>query len=479
MLVSCVAVPEIGIVCERMRNPHLAGRPLILAADKKIVAISEEASRSAIRPGQSAGGAAHLCPDLTELPYDAPYYREAARVFWDALAVESSTVEPVSAEHCFAAMSGSESEIVERLSSLACTIAKRASMHLHVGLARTKLLSFHAAREALPCRVRSVALREESSFLAPIAIAGLTQLPPHVRDRLLRLGVHTIGELQRIPSAELERQFRTDTFYVSRLAAGDDGEPVRADWPPPAIEETFRFDSLDGGGDEEIDKRYIEHALRCCAGRLAERLDEQQTRCRCVKLTIRCSNNETLHQEEPFERGISCRKLLFAAGLRLLARLSLSVPPSELVLTAADIGSGSAVQLGLLDERGIDYERDRRLKNTTAILRRQFGLAAVNAGIPVPPRQSMLFTHPLTHQRAEPVDVEVGEQDRPVRVSRLGSRGGVWDMPVSVRDLWKETKWLSGEPRECMTYRVESSEGGVFDLVHIGFDEWQLAAVAD
>src|SRR5438270_12169838 len=98
--IACFVLLQFAILCERVRRPELLGEPVVLyggsGKEENVQVASDEARAVGIRAGQRLSAARAFCPRLLVLPYDRPLYTEAAAHIWDALAVESSVVEPVS-----------------------------------------------------------------------------------------------------------------------------------------------------------------------------------------------------------------------------------------------------------------------------------------------------------------------------------------------------------------------------------------------
>lgn len=147
MYIGCLVLEQIGIACEKAQFPHLDGEPFILAeggSPPTLRAVSEEAGRYGVATGQTVSGAQNLCPDLIVLRYDKAAYEAAARAVWDTLAAVSDTVEPVSPEIAFVALTERYAE--RDASLLATTLARAVGIPVYVGVGRSKLVAERAAR---------------------------------------------------------------------------------------------------------------------------------------------------------------------------------------------------------------------------------------------------------------------------------------------------------------------------------------------
>jgi DNA polymerase-4 len=478
VLVACFTLPQFGIAVERSRLTHLWGEPVTIAReDNTLQVVSDEAADLGLRPGMTVSSARALCPTLTVLPYDRPAYEQAAELIWNVLAVESSVVEPASPEVCFVELRGPDA--LERATLLATAISRRVRVPLLVGLAKTKFLAHNAALRSGGRGVLAVPMAEGAAFVSSLSIDDVPQLDLPTRKRLQRLGVRTLGDVLALPPADLRRQFRDVGHLLRRLAAGEDGDRVRPAWPPRGVEERFDFE------EEVCDTATVHHALREGGERIAAALGRQREFCRALALTVALADGSSQRQEESLSLPLDDARGLFTAALRLLGRMRIEQPLLGLTLKASRLGSGSGVQLALLDENahghGLPHERRAALDATIAYLRKRYGVGCIlTLAMLAQARRAGLWTYALTHTLNEPVRVATDAHGMPVRCWRPGGRGrpaGVLEFK-RIQNLWKETKWFWGASATTTVFRVEADPDGLYELHRLGV-EWRLGAVAD
>ncbi len=522
MPTACFLIPAFGIACERARRPDLLGKPLALTSDGVVLqVVSEEAEQYGIRVGQKASGARSLCPTLALLPYDGESYTEAARPIWDRLAIESSFVEPVLPELCFVEMSGREAE--PRVRALAREIARLAKSPVQAGIASSKLVARQAALRApgasrqapagpaetpaagapvpplaprqplapaepagtpaaeegrhrqagAPAEALAVESGREAAFLSDLSLDRLPGLDRALLKRLEKLGVRTLGEILRIKPHELHRQCRQSGHLLRRLAMGEDGDRVRAAWPPRALEETLRFEV------EIAEEALLCEALRDCAERLAPRLKAGSDYCRSLALDVSLEDGSEARSEERLKAPANDAGELFRAAARLLQRLALQQAVLAVRLTAGGLGAGSGLQLILLDEHGNGFlrERQERLEAALGILRKRYGeQAVVPASLLRPKRRIDLWTCALTRSADEPVEVALDAHGAPTHFWRCAEGARRYDVEA-IQDRWKESDWFGGRVVDRTAYRIVAG-AGLYDLHRVGA-EWRLGAIAD
>jgi hypothetical protein len=380
-------------------------------------------------------------------------------------------VDVSSTKNCFVELSGPR--VVERIQELALLIASRAHIPVRVGLAGSKLVAREAAMQNRGEEVLVDARNGHAAMLlASVPLDRLPQISYPVRQRLIRRGIQTLGDIRKLPPRELTRQFRDVGLLIRRLAFGEDGDCVRPLWPPRSIEHNLAFD------DETGDAAQVNEALRRCADVLAKRLASGHEYCRTLTLQVSLADGSRLSETEKLTLPASEQAPIERAALRLLRRIPLDRPLSGVGLRAADLGAGSGVQLALMDDndgKGLPHERRRRLDATLLFLRKRYGVGAiVTAGMLRQARRINLWTYPLGHLLDEPVQVATDACGRPVRYWRRGQLRTV----TRVQNCWREAEWFWGSLSEKTIYRVETAPSGLSELHRLGVT-WRLGAMAD
>jgi len=304
-------------------------------------------------------------------------------------------------------------------------------------------------------------------------VERLTHVDPKLKQKLIRLGVKTLGEVLALPPSELQRKFRDVGLLLQRLAVGDDGDRVRALWPPRCVEEGIAFE------EDVCDRAQLEEALRRCAEVLARALQDQREFCRSMTLVVAMEGGCYLQESEKLASPADSMNEIFRASIRLYGRMPADLPLLGVTLRASDLGVGSGAQLSLLDDNqhgtGLPHERRLRLEATLARLRKKFGIGAViTAGMLKRARRIRLWTYPLGHRFDEPVQVATDLRGCPTRFWRRGRMREV----RGIQNRWKETEWHWGRLSERTVYRVEVDSSGLCELHRLEV-EWRLAGIAD
>ena len=469
-MIVCFVLEKMGVACERARLPHLWGAPFALVGPLgKLVVVSEDAALRGVHAGQTPSGALTLCADLTVLPYDLRSYEESAHAFWDLLALETSLVEPVSPELCFLEMTGHD--ITSRIEDLNLHVGRRLGITIQSGIARSKITAHRAALQNTTLLPTVVECGDEARFLSSVLLTEIPQIPAKTCERLQKLNLRTLGEAAALGFTRYPKSLKEVAYFIAQLARGEDGDPVKATWPPRKI--TRRFTS-----DEEIlGMELVQDALRLLAKKVAADLGQKREFCRKLSLQIDFADADSVTEQEPLALPTADTQVIFRAALRLFQRLALDQPFVTLTLEAGDLGVAQGVQQTLFDAQGDAFpqERARKLDSTLFRLRKRWGAQTIlSLNMLQKKRGVHLWVYPMGRLSSESVQVHTGAYGEPLFYMRGRRRVEV----QTIQSRWREREWFWGSTVERTVYRVETDNAVFSELEHEGA-RWRIRAVAD
>ncbi len=245
---------------EQRDKPSLRGKPVIVGGvglRGVVSTASYEARTFGVGSAMAMSEARRRCPHAAFLAGRFDAYRQASGVVMGLLRELSPLVEPLSLDEAFVDLeAGPERPLDEgSLLALAADLRTRLTeatggLTASVGLGSSKFIAKVASELAKPDGVRLVAPGTEVATIAPLPARAIPGVGPATMDRLSRLGVHTVADLQRLSSAELVRELgRAGGEHLHALARADDDRPVEPERETRSIsvEDTFEHDIADAG----------------------------------------------------------------------------------------------------------------------------------------------------------------------------------------------------------------------------------------
>jgi DNA polymerase-4 len=150
-----------------------------------------------------------------------------------------------------------------------------------VGIASNKLVAKIACRLGKPDGLRVVAPGDEAKALDPLPIRYLWGIGPVLGDKLIAVGIRSVGDLARAPAELVARAAGDRAAYFVELARGVDDRPVVADRAPKSIGEESTF------GQDVSEREKVVNAIVAHAEEVARRLRRSGYRASCVTLKIK------------------------------------------------------------------------------------------------------------------------------------------------------------------------------------------------
>lgn len=246
------------------------------------------AQRLGLRPGITLGQAQAIAPELIALPVDDPQDEAALRQLADWAICFSPTVEPVlpgalllditGCAHLF----GCEYELARQaVNGLAAqgysaTAAIADSGGASYALATYGCISgsLEKGTRALPdavdaytrandVRIRIALPGQASAAIAPLPPEAL-RISPQIAQRLLSLGIRTIGDLLMLPRSSLPSRFGEELIQRLRQALDETNEPITPHQSEDIPRQRLRFDSpvTDLAPIQMVAARMVEQLLK-------------------------------------------------------------------------------------------------------------------------------------------------------------------------------------------------------------------------
>ncbi len=366
---------------EELDDPGLVGQPVVVGGTPDgrgvVAAANYAARRYGIHSAMPAARARRLCPDAVCIRSRMDRYVEVSRELRGIFARYTPLLEPLSLDEAFLDVTSSLSlfgdgqAIARRIKE---EIRDELGLVASVGVAPNKFLAKLASDLDKPDGLVVVPTDAIEAFLEPLPVSRLWGVGKVSNRDLAEMGVHTIGDLRRLPEELLVSRFAKSAAHWARLARGIDDRRVVPDRDAKSIshETTFATDI----GDAEVLRSWLLELTE----QVATRLRRQGLRGKTVFIKVRYADFHTVTRSEGLHAPSNVTRELYVTAARLLqAQLARSPRPVRLLGMGASGITSEELEQGQLFETE-DREQQRRIDTVVDSIKSRFGNRALRRG---------------------------------------------------------------------------------------------------
>jgi DNA polymerase-4 len=366
---------------EELDDPGLSRHPVVVGGTPDgrgvVAAANYNAREYGIHSAMPAAQARRLCPHAVFVRPRMERYAEVSRALRGIFARYTPLVEPLSLDEAFLDVTSSL-----RLFGDAQAIARRIKSEIRaelglvasVGVAPNKFLAKLSSDLDKPDGLVVVPVDAIDAFLEPLPVSRLWGVGKVSNRSLAEIGVHTIGDLRRLPEELLASRLGNSAAHLMRLARGIDDRQVVPDRDAKSIshETTFARDI----GDTEVLKSWLLELSE----QVATRLRRQDLRGKTVFIKVRYADFRTVTRSESLDAPTSVTRELYLTAARLLqTQLRRNPRPVRLLGIGASGLSNEGLEQGQLFETR-DREQQRRIDRVIDAIKSRFGNRSMRRG---------------------------------------------------------------------------------------------------
>ncbi len=314
---------------EQRDKPSLRGKPVVVGGvgGRGVVATaSYEARAFGVHSAMPTAEARRRCPNAAFLSGRFHAYRDASRAVMELLRSVSPLVEPLSLDEAFVDLVAADlpDHSVTTVSALGRELKARVhevtgGLTGSVGIGTSKLVAKIASDLDKPDGLVVVAPGMEQDLLRPMQVTIIPGVGPATAERLRRVGVHTVEELEQLTQDELVRLLgRAHGAGLYSLARAEDDRLVEPEREAKSVSVEDTYDT------DHVDKRLLEALLDRQALKVAERLRKARLSGRTVSIKVRLHDFSTVSRSATLPEPSDDGRQIARVARRMLGELDTS-----------------------------------------------------------------------------------------------------------------------------------------------------------
>ena len=350
---------------EQRDKPSLRGKPVVVGGvgGRGVVSTaSYEAREYGVRSAMSTREARSRCPHAAFLSGRFHAYRSTSDQVMRLLRSVSPLVEPLSLDEAFIDLAAADTTEHPGLVDLSLPSVTAFAEELRsrltevtggltasVGIGTSKFIAKVASDLDKPDGLVVVPPGTERDLLRPMKVTVIPGVGPATAERLRRVGVHTVAELESVEEDELVRLLgKASGHWLYSLARAEDDRPVVAEREAKSV-------SVEGTYDHDLtDRSLMEHLLTRQAGDVARRLRKAGLSGRTITIKVRMHDFTTVSRSNTLASPTDTASTIARLARGLLADLDTS--GGVRLLGVGVSGLADWVQEDLFGETGEDEE---------------------------------------------------------------------------------------------------------------------------
>ena len=362
-------------------NPELKNVPMAVGGDPEtrhgiILAKNELAKKYNIQTAETLFQAKKKCPDLVIVPPHHDIYQIYSRRVMDIYMRYTDRVESFGLDEAWLDVTESRSlfgdgkTIADRLRR---EVKEETGLTISVGVSFCKAFAKLGSDYKKP-DATTVFLKDNwKEFIFPMRANTLLYVGKHTDEKLLTLGIKTIGDLASAPKSLLERHFGKAGTMLHIYANGLDDSSVKSIYDKEEVKSvgnsiTFREDLI---GEEAVKKGVYE-----LSDSIASRMRKKGLKCTTVQIQIKDPRFKVISRQKKTERPTYLAHEIRDVAMELVrSSWNLKEPIRMLSVTGCNLVKEGAVseQISFFDESDEKREKHENLEKTIDSIRQKFG----------------------------------------------------------------------------------------------------------
>lgn len=376
---------------ETILQPELAQVPMAVAGDPEnrhgiILAKNEKAKAFHVQTAEPIWQAKRKCPDLVCVPPHHGLYSEYSKKINQIYLSYTDLVDPFSVDESFLDVTHSihlfhcsPQELADQIRD---RVRREIGLTISVGVSFCRVLAKLGSDMKKPDATTVIPRERFREIVWPLPVSDLLFVGRQSEKALEQFRIRTIGDLARTDRIALGKALGKQGDTLWRYANGLDNEPVL---PYDAHREvksvgnsmTFRRDLR---GEEEL-----RAGIAALADSVASRLRAAGLKCTVVQVGIKSPEFRYLTRQVTLDHSTYLQRELTEVSMQLIRdNWNLQSPVRLLSVTGTGLVPADELvtQTSLFETDNARYEKQEKVEDAMAAIRKKFGRDAIGFGCP-------------------------------------------------------------------------------------------------
>lgn len=372
---------------ELLDYPHLKDKPMAVCGNPDnrhgiILAKNEIAKAYGVVTAETLWQARKKCPDLQVVPPHHSKYKHYSKLINDIYLRYTDMVEPFSVDESWLDVTGSQKlfgsgkEIADELRQV---VKEELGLTLSAGVSFNKIFAKMGSDYKKPDATTVITRDNYKELLWPLDIRAMFFVGKVTADKLLHLGIKTIGELAKADKASLISLLGKQGGVIHDYANGLDMTPVSR------FDERERIKSVGNGttfrrnlvGEEDI-----RTGVTALSDTVASRLRKYQMKAFGVKVDIKDPQFKVISRQVQLDNPTNLTEVIASTAMDIIKKHWRMRDPIRLItVTAINLcDENQAQQMSLFADENINTDKEERAERAMDDIRERFGDNAISFG---------------------------------------------------------------------------------------------------
>ena len=372
---------------EHLHHPELEGKPLAVGGDPEsrhgiVLTADYIAKKYGVKTGMALWQAKQLCPEITFVSPRMDLYLRFSRMAHEIYADYTDLQEPYGIDESWldvtdsATVKGDGFSIAKEISN---RMKSELGITVSIGVSFNKIFAKLGSDYKKPDAITTMYEAEFQTKAWNLPVGDLLYVGRSTKQKLTKLGIHTIGELARTDESILVGMLGKMGSVLWAFANGYDDSPVRRENTHAPIKSVGNSTTTHRDLVNDEDVKIIIYVL---AESVAARLRENGFRCRVVEISIRDNELYSFTRQRKIGNTTNITEEIATEAYKLFKEnYNWRKPIRSVGVRGADLVNDNYwEQLDLF----CDFQmREKHMKMDVAVddIRRRFGFYSIQRGL--------------------------------------------------------------------------------------------------